>query len=118
MDFIDMGELLLVSIIGMTAACVEVGELREESRSIPLGDAELAEVKLTMNVGKLNLQGGAKELLEALFTYNVPLWKPEVDYNPSGKRGRISVKQGDAGKVRGDNVRNRWDINLKSLRIN
>ena len=46
-----------------------------------------------MGGGTLGLAGGAEELLVARFTYNIADWKPEVNYDVSGTRGELTVKQ-------------------------
>jgi hypothetical protein len=59
----------------------------------------------------LNLTGGADQLMEADFAYNVPDWKPKVNYEVSGDTGELTVRQGNGGGVRlGGDARNEWDI--------
>ena len=59
--------LLIMGLLG----CVRVGQLREETRSVELEEAESVEVEIRMGSGDLKLQGGARELMEGLFSYNV-----------------------------------------------
>jgi len=70
-------------------------------------------VEIDMAAGKLDVTGGAAELLEASFTYNVAELKPEVEYG-----GRtLAVRTPDV-KVRGaslwdlDEYRYEWDLRL------
>lgn len=80
------------------AACysdrgLPVGELRAESRSVKLGDAKTVRAEIHMGAGEMKLAGGARELLEAEFSYNVARWKPEVEYSVSGTRGLLTIRQ-------------------------
>lgn len=73
--------------------------------------AELVQADLNMAAGELRLSGGSSEFLEADFAYNVPSWKPEVVFDNSGFRGRLSVKQGK-GETTIGNVKNEWILKL------
>jgi hypothetical protein len=100
--------LLLVSI----SACVEVGELREDYHAVKLERAQVVEARFKMSAGELSIKGGAKDLMEGYFEYNVDHWKPDVDYSVSGRKGRLTVKQtGRTGIPIGDS-KNKWDVNL------
>lgn len=69
------------------------GPLQTESRSVPLGDAKSVRVEIKMGAGEIKLTGGARELLEAEFSYNRPRWKPEVDYRVAGGHGTLTIRQ-------------------------
>ena len=91
----------------------EVGEMQRESQSIQAENAQSVRANLRMGAGELNLTGGADQLMEADFAYNVPDWKPKVNYDVSGDMGELTVRQGDGGGVRlGGDARNEWDIRL------
>lgn len=89
-----------------------VGVLRSESQSVELGDAEPVRVEIDFGAGDLQLTGGAEQLLEADFTYNVDKLKPEVEYTA----GRLVVRQPEARglPVLGDitDFRNEWGLRL------
>lgn len=91
------------------------GELRRETRSINRATAAKAErvaAEIQMGAGELSIAGGAKELLDAEFEYNVDEWKPEVRYEGEGGfRGKLLVRQGPA-TVSFGNVTNRWRLRL------
>jgi hypothetical protein len=98
-------------VLGL-AACEQVGEKRTDPLKIDLGEAKSVVVNLRMSAGELTMQGGAQALAEGSFTYNVERWKPRVDYQVSGDRGRLSIEQRKrSGITFGDN-KNRWDIRL------
>src|SRR5208337_1707766 len=87
------------------------GETRKESKTVALGAAQSARVSLNMKAGELKVGGGATQLLDADFTYNVPDWKPEVSYAVSGGVGNLEVEQQGSGSSTG-NTRNNWDVHL------
>jgi len=91
---------------------VRVGELRTESQTVERGDADAVTVELVMGAGDLEVAGGAAELLEADFIYNVAEFKPEVEY----EGGRLVVRQ-PAYEGRGSlqdvgDYRYEWDLRL------
>jgi hypothetical protein len=61
--------VLLIFISAGIGACVAVGELEEETRTVELGEAESVELSLDMGAGTLRVQGGARELMEGYFAY-------------------------------------------------
>jgi hypothetical protein len=96
----------------LSTACVGVGDTEVETQTIELGDVERAVLELDMGAGELDVHGGARELLEATFTYNVTKWKPQVDYHAEGKEGRVTIRQGDAEGIPIGDTKNKWDISL------
>jgi hypothetical protein len=86
-------------------------ETRKESKTVALGAAQSVQVSLKMKAGELKVAGGATQLMDADFTYNVPEWKPEVKYEVSGGVGDLEVEQPGSGSS-GDNTRNEWDLHL------
>ena len=59
---------------------VETGPTVTETQTVQSLGAQAAEVKLKLGVGKLTISGGSNDLMTGIFTYNVPTWKPEVEY--------------------------------------
>ena len=103
--------VVLALFVGL-AACVPVGELQEETRSVEKGAAVSALVELAMGAGEFRVSGGARELFEGTFAYNVEKWKPEITYHVSGDRGRLHVRQGKSSGIPAGKGRNRWEIYL------
>ncbi len=87
------------------------GEMIEETESVELTKAERVNVELQMGAGKLEVEGGAAKLMEADFAYNISSWKPEIHFEETGFRGRLTVKQGSGSAVMGK-ARNEWRIRL------
>jgi len=119
---------IVVVLLGvlLLASCrprPRVGELRSESQSVELEGDGPVRVEVNFGAGDIGLKGGADELLEADFTYNVALLKPEVEYT----EGTLVIQQPEAGgmPVLQDltDFRNEWDLRLydavpMDLRVN
>jgi hypothetical protein len=91
----------------------QVGKMQRESQSVGLENAQSARAELKMGAGELNITGGADQLMEGDFSYNVSDWKPKVNYDVSDQKGEIVVKQGGTEGVHLDaDGRNEWDIRL------
>jgi N-terminal domain of toast_rack, DUF2154 len=91
----------------------EVGKLQREAKSVDPKNAQSARALLKMGAGELNLTGGADQLMEGDFSYNVADWKPEVSYDVSGDEGELVVRQGgsEGSNLTGE-ARNEWEIRL------
>ena len=87
--------------------------MQRESKSVDPKNAQSARTQLKMGAGELNLTGGADQLMEGDFSYNVSDWKPKVSYDVSGDEGELVVRQGGAeGSNLSGEARNEWDIRL------
>ncbi len=107
--------VFLTGACGVAPQRVEVGELRTQTRSVEVENAESVQVNLRLAVGELDVGGGVGEgrLMEADFAYNVAAWKPGVDYEVVGDSGELSVRQrGLTEGVPTRDVRNEWDVSL------
>ncbi len=94
---------------------VEVGQLRTETRSVQVDNAESVTVNLRLAVGELDVGAGIgkSRLMQATFAYNVAAWKPRVDYEVVGDSGQLSVQQrGLTEGIPTRDVRNEWDLSL------
>lgn len=107
-----VGALLLAGCNAPPAA--SVGEDRRERVVVEKARAEGAEritAEIQFAAGELHVTGGATELMEADFTYNLPALKPQVRFEESGFRRRLSISHGNPPPALG-NVRNQWEIRL------
>jgi hypothetical protein len=108
--------MAIVVVLLAASGCgsgVTVGKLQTESKTVELGGAASVRVEIDMGAGELDVTGGAAELLEADFTYNVAELKPEVDYSGS----TLSVRTPDVDTGIGslwdvDDYRYEWDLRL------
>lgn len=106
---------MTVGIALVLAGCApgyRVGELRTNSETVDVGDAEAVRVEIEMGAGDMEVTGGAQDLLEADFTYNVDRLEPSVEYSDGdlvvdqpGARG-IPAFEGITG------FRNEWFLQL------
>ena len=105
---------VLVGACGMQpGGTLQVGKMRRESKSVDPKGAQSVRAKLQMSAGELNLAGGADQLMEGDFSYNVADWKPKVSYDVSGDKGELLVRQGGSeGSNLSGEARNEWDISL------
>ena len=113
--------VMMAATVVLTGACgmqpggtqQEVGKMQEESKSVALKNADSVSPQLKMGAGELHITGGADQLMEGDFSYNVSEWKPKVSYDVSGGKGELLVKQGGANSGSlGAKARNEWDISM------
>ena len=102
-------------LLALLTACnvqnVKTGPMQEEPVSIPLGSNERANIELKMGAGEIHLTGGAKDLLEGKFEYNVPDWKPTIRSSVIDDHASITIAQ--PASVGGfGHVRYLWDLRL------
>jgi N-terminal domain of toast_rack, DUF2154 len=96
---------------GCEFGSLATGETRRETQSIDLGKLDSARVVIRMSAGELRVQSGTPKMLEANFAYNVPDWKPVVDYRANGPAGDLTITQPDRSGGFGDTV-NTWELKL------
>jgi hypothetical protein len=90
-----------------------VGSLQTESQSIQLGDAKSVRIEIKMGAGELKVAGGANDLLDGQFTYNVATWKPQLEYHVNNGKGRLRIGQRGGGSS-GPGARNEWELHLNN----
>jgi hypothetical protein len=82
-----------------------------ESRTVERGEATQVRATVQLGAGDLRIAGGATSLLDADFSYNVPAWRPEIDYTVNAEAGTLMVRQPkDKGGHNKRNARQRWDL--------
>lgn len=84
------------------------------NEGVPAG-VETVSLDIEMGAGKLNITGGAKNLMEGTIHYNVLGWEPKV----TRKGERIRIFQEPLTKIRipNDDVVNNWDLQLGAFPI-
>ena len=101
--------LLAVGIV-VLAGCgdnVRLGPMEHETKALELDKSEMTRVELKMDAGELRVAGGSPKLMEADFEYNVPGWKPQVDYHSTGVRSDIQVSNAPGAVPHG---KNNWNL--------
>ena len=111
----DIRCLPLLAAALCLSSCViytATGPERHDSRTIELDASERVRVDLNMGAGNLIIGGGARKLLNAGFTYNVPSWRPEVRYSSTGTHGDLTIRQPGQGHAQIGHTRYEWDLTL------
>jgi hypothetical protein len=103
----------LLTLTGCQFDQSPAGPTRETSVHIDRGDTERANVTLEMAAGELDLRGGAKELIEGRFEFNVPEWEPKVETSRNGSHAVIKISQPHEAHL-GGNRRYRWDLQFNN----
>lgn len=92
-NILRMNILLAIAVIVILAAScirtVNIGDLERYSKTVELGGAESVRAEIKMGVGELEIAGGANELLEADFIYNVA---ETLNINITGGIGQINLE--------------------------
>jgi N-terminal domain of toast_rack, DUF2154 len=90
------------------------GDLKTETRRVEAGGAGTLQATFQMAEGILRLAGGAKDALEADFTYDDADWNPpQVDYAVGdGGRGNLQVEQKGTGRPVMRQGRCEWTLRL------
>jgi len=104
--------LITVVFLMGSVTCVPVGELQENSRTVELDGARSAEIRFEFSAGEIEINGGAEELMEGVFEYNVEPWRPEIEHQMRASKAFLSIGQGDSGGIPAGNGKNFWDIYL------
>jgi hypothetical protein len=84
---------------------------QHSTRSVASQQAKSAHVNLEMGAGQLNINGGARDLLEADFTYSDSYSEPKVDYHVTDGVGQLSISQ-DSHSVNFGPSRNDWNLHF------
>lgn len=110
---------MLLASIFLLAGCISqvaVGPVQTDSQSVELGDADSVRVEVKMGIGELEVTGGAANLMDAEFTYNIEDWRPEVSYDQRGDIGELQISQPD-GEINGipdNDIKYSWEIALQN----
>jgi hypothetical protein len=110
--FFFAGLAMLFGVLGCSLNFPRAGELRTESLHIARGAAKSARVELKIGSGELKVAGGAAELADGTFSYNVSEWKPRVDYHVSGERGELTIEEPSGTHGGLHDIKYTWDLRL------
>ncbi len=100
-----------VVLAGCVSGCEPSRPIEHEHRVVELDKSELTRVHLAMGSGELEVKGGATELLEADFDYNVPAWKPSIAHHANATQSDLEISQGTGTTLFGK-TENRWQLVL------
>lgn len=105
-----------VAFAALLTACelgsTEKRETRHETRSVELDTSESARVRIRMGAGELLVVSGTPKLLEAEFAYNIPDWRPAVEYRAGPDGGELTISQPDNSSMTLGGSVYIWKLNL------
>jgi len=123
----SLPKLLIPCVLLATLASCDydntpTGPLRQDHVFLERGSVDHARIELDMGAGEMNLRGGATNLLDGTFEYNVRSWQPIFDHTVNGTHASITIKQPEHVHL-GGNVRYKWNLQfnnqvLTDLRVN
>jgi hypothetical protein len=87
------------------------GTVEQDSRSVDLKGAKSVQVQIEMGAGEVVMRGGAAQLRDADFRFRARDGKPEVQYDVTGSRGTLNVRQPSHHSI-GNNDKNHWELRL------
>ena len=103
------------TLVLLTPACYVStdgsGTVERDSRTVDLKGAKSVQLQIDMGAGDLIMRGGAAQLMDADFRYRSHDGKPEVQYDVSGTRGTLTVRQPSHHTI-GNNDKNQWELRL------
>jgi hypothetical protein len=105
--------LVIVGTAALLSGCgfTSTGDTRTETVSFDLDDSKVVRATIRMGGGQMHIRSGTAKLMEGNFAYNVPDWKPVIDYKAGS--GEISLSQPTYSTSFGNAVNN-WDVRLNS----
>lgn len=101
------------ALTGCTVSTVPAGPVQYDTKVIERDASGTARVKLNMGAGDLKVSSGTQKLLRAYFTYNVPQFKPDVQYSTSGGVATLNISQPETHAHIG-NMKYEWDLRLNN----
>lgn len=105
---------LITALIVVATACVR--DTRTETKNFELDDAKRVSVNVKMGAGEVAIQSGSDKLLEGEFIYNVPQWKPIIEYSKTGNAGSLNLEQ--SSNIKNFNVNkdiSKWNLKLNKI---
>lgn len=97
-----------ICLAGCVIGTTPTGPMQYDSRAVERDKSELVSVNLEMGAGDLKVGSGTSKLAQAYFTYNVPSWKPVMDYSS----GNLTISQPGKTHSHMGNVKYEWDVRL------
>ena len=88
-----IGIILLVLVSFLLVNIFEEADVaRTDSQSVDLGNAAAVRAEVSMEMGHLEIAGGADNLMNADLAYAAAEWKPVVEYSVNGHQGALVVQ--------------------------
>ncbi|MDY6793823.1 MAG: DUF4190 domain-containing protein [Actinomycetota bacterium] len=94
LGIVNLSLLVISALVYIPWAIVNMDELRTDTGTVSLKGADTVVAELDIRSGTVEVKGGADQLMEGEFTYNVGKWRPEISYRVSDGKGELKVVQG------------------------
>lgn len=112
-----LGTVLIAIVVVAVAVFVPisyvgVGPTRTVTKTVRKSGTSFVFATMTINRGTMNVSGGAPELMNGSFTYNVSKWRPIVSYRDVVGKGNLSVRQPVGESWTWFHTKNDWNIRL------
>jgi hypothetical protein len=92
------------------------GPMQTDPIHISNGGADHANIELDIGAGELKVRGGAPDLVDGSFAYNMSGYKPVVDNSINGSHAVVTIRQA-AHHNFGGHGRNTWDLQLNDSAV-
>jgi hypothetical protein len=92
------------------------GPMQTDPVHVTAKNADHANVELDIGAGELKVHGGAQNLLDGAFHYNINGYKPVVDSSVNGSHAVVTIRQTNHNHF-GDHGHNLWDLQLNNSAV-
>lgn len=111
----------VTAVFLLLSACIrqmEVGPTVTEGVSIEPDGAESVQATIRLDAGELLVRGWATHLLDAEFSYNIPEWRPIINYTVVNGQGDLTISQpeyvGSLETLPTGNIHYQWDLRFNN----
>ncbi|OFW70358.1 MAG: hypothetical protein A2V52_05650 [Actinobacteria bacterium RBG_19FT_COMBO_54_7] len=112
LGFVNLVIIIILATISILLAIFSVDKTETVNRAVLPQGAQRLTATLDIREGKVDVGGGAGDIFEGSFTYNIKGWEPTIDYTVNDSEGSLSVAQGVRRFSWLWNTRNDWNINF------
>lgn len=112
LGIVNLAILIILAAIFIPLVIFSVGKTETANRSVLALGAKRLVATLDIRDGRLEVDGGAGDIFEGSFTYNIKSWEPQIDYTINNSEGDLSVTQGIRKFAWLWNTVNNWSVNF------
>jgi len=115
LGIVNLSFLLIFAVAAVPWFIINIGRTETVTRTVAAQGAQSVTADLEIDSGSLHVGGGAGDMFEGTFTYNIKKWEPEIDYGVRGDVGELSVQQGGGWWIPTFwFIRNDWEIDFSN----
>jgi hypothetical protein len=103
-----------LAVTGCISIGSDAGPAKTANEEIDAGKAEIVRTDIRMGGGDLHISGGSAKLMAGEFRYSENVGRPEVQYEVTGSRGRLTVKSPNSNSASLAKKINSWDLRMGS----